>query len=113
MFKKWIKSASDFDNAVSEDVNVDIARANYAEYEKDIKEKQQKYIKELCKRIKEDARKGCKSITTFWDLYEKFLTYDFQMNEIMPYFTQRGFKVTEESSTTGVLETWLRISWED
>lgn len=94
----------------ADDVNVDIARANYQKYQDELKEIQKNYIKTLCDRIKLASRDGCKSIKTA-NLLNDFMTYEFMM-EMKEYFEQRGFCVKEESNNSGALTSWLRISWE-
>jgi hypothetical protein len=115
MFKKIIKEWLNFESATREDfgdITVDIARAKYKEYEQGIKKQQEKYIKQLCEKIKCRAKAGKLSVTTLDTNSEEFVTYDF-LQELIPYFTSRGFKVEEKRSTLGIYKTWLRISWED
>lgn len=106
MFIEKIKNWLNGDDGIT----VDIARANYKKHEDSLNRMRNTYIKELCKSIKIEARKGYKSITTADTCYD-FMTYEF-LEEIQEYFEQRGFKVKEESNRTGVLKSWLRISWE-
>ena len=94
----------------TDDVNINIAKANYQKYQDDLEQKRQNYIKRLCALIKEDSRRGSTSIVTV-DLFHDFMTYDFMM-EMKEYFEQRGFTVKEESNRSGIITSWLRISWE-
>ena len=104
MFKNWFKQKAKGDVTVAE------ARANYQKHQDDLNLERMKYIKRLCNRIKEDSRKGCTYIRTINTL-NGFMTYDY-MIEIKSYFEQRGFKVTEESNSSGYITSWLKISWE-
>ena len=106
MFLKNIKNWLN----VNEDMTVDIARANYKKYEDGLDKMRKAYIKGLCEQIKKDARDGRRSMTTLDTCYD-FVTYEY-LEEIKEYFEQRGFKVKEESNHTGILKSWLRISWE-
>ena len=109
--KNWIRDAINLGMTdTADDVNVDIARANYQKYQDELKQRQKNYIKTVCDRIKIASRDGCKSIETA-NLLNDFMTYEFMM-ELKEYFEQRGFQVKEESSSSGVLTSWLRISWE-
>ena len=110
-FKNWIRSVSDLDIVINDDINVDIAKENYQKYQDDLEQKRRDYIKSLCRKINEASRHGCKSIETE-TLLSRFMTYEFLM-EIKKYFEQRGFLVTEESNGSGVITSWLRISWEE
>lgn len=110
-----INSWLNFESATKEDygdVTFDMARANYKEYEKDIKRKQQKYINELCEEIKLMSRAGKLSIATLYTREEKFMTDDF-LQELNTYFTSRGFKVKEENHICSMIKKCLRISWEE
>ena len=108
--KNWIKDIINFGiQDTTDDVNVDIAKANYQKYQDELKEIQKKYIKTICDRIKLASRDGYKSIETANSL-NNFMTYEFMM-EMKEYFEQRGFCVKEEINNSGVLKSWLRISW--
>jgi hypothetical protein len=100
--KNWLKS--------NDDITVDVARDNYKKYEDGLEKMRKTYIKGLCDQIKTEARKGHKSITTLDTCYD-FVTYEY-LEDLKEYFEQRGFKVKEESNHTGILKSWLRISWE-
>ena len=108
--KKLLKDVDNLDMVINDDVNIDIARANYQKYQDDLKQRQKEYIKTLCNEIRKCSRQGWKSVTTE-DLSCKFMTYEFMM-ELKEYFEQRGFNVKEESFKTGRITSWLRISWE-
>lgn len=110
MLKNWINNIINLSINANDDVNVDIARENYQAYQKELECKQKDYIKTLCNEIKICSRKGWKSIKTE-DLLNDFMTYEFMM-EIKEYFEQRGFHVKEEGNRSGILTSWLRISWE-
>ena len=115
MFKQMIKDWFNFESATKEDygdVTVDMARANYKEYENGIKQQQQNYIKELCEDIKVQARSGRLSIRTLYTRENDFMTDNF-LQELIPYFTSRGFKVKEEPSYINPYRNHLRISWEE
>lgn len=109
--KNWIKDVINlgFSDA-TDDINVDIARANYQKYQDELKQQQKDYIKTVCDRIKIESRNGCRSIETA-NLLNDFMTYEFMM-KLKEYFEQRGFQVKEESNSSGILTSWLRISWE-
>ena len=92
-----------------DDVNVDIARANYQKYQDELKEIQKNYIKTVCDKIKIASRDSYKSIETVNSLSD-FMTHEFMM-EMKEYFKQRGFCVKEESDKSGFITSWLRISW--
>ena len=104
--KKWLNSNTEF--------TADDARAGYKKYKKNyetsLKIMQRTYIKELNNEIKKKARKGNQSITTVDTCYD-FFTYNF-MEEIKEYFEQKGFNVKEEMTYSGVIKSWLIISWE-
>lgn len=99
------KTKTDFDN----EVNVEIARQEYDLHLIDLRIEQKEYIKRLNKNIKLYARRGFGSICTP-DSNREIMTTEF-MNHLKEYYEARGFTVTEESSTTGLITTWLRISW--
>lgn len=108
--KNWIRDAINLGMTdTTDDVNVDIARANYQKYQDELKQQQKNYIKTVCDRIKIASRDGGKSIETA-NLLNDFMTYEFMM-ELKEYFEQRGFQVKEECNSSGVLTSWLRISW--
>ena len=92
-----------------DDVTADIARNNNRRHEFLLEEERSEYINTLCKQIKTTSISGGKSITTI-TLRDKIMTYEFMM-KIKEYFEQRGFEVKEESTRTGFLTSWLRISW--
>ena len=69
-----------------DDVNVDIARANYQKYQDELKEIQKNYIKTVCNKIKIASRDGCKSIKTVNSLAD-FMTHEFMME--MKEFQQK------------------------
>ena len=104
--KNWITNDEDF--------TVDNAKAEYEKYknrrESMLKIIQYAYIQELEDSIKTNARKGKQSIITA-DTRHDFFTYKF-MEEVKEYFENKGFTVKEEYARTGVLKSWLRISWE-
>ena len=113
MFKNWIRDMFDLSNIkFDDDVNIDIAKANYQKYQDDLKEKQTNYIKTVCGRIKVASRDGDKFIDTFALRDEAFMTYEFMM-EMKEYFEHRGFKVVEKRNCYGAIKTWLRISWDE
>lgn len=93
-----------------DDVTADIAKSNNRLYEFQLEEKRREYIKTLCRQIKTASSNGGKCILTA-DLNRDIMTYEFMM-EIKEYFEQRGFDVKEESSRSGILTSWLRISWQ-
>ena len=108
--KNWIKDIINLGiQDTIDDVNVDIARANYQKYQDELKEIQKNYIKTVCDRIKIASRDGCKSIETENSLAD-FMTHEFMM-EMKEYFEQRGFCVKEESNKSDLITSWLRISW--
>ena len=108
--KNWLRDVINLGADTSDDVNVDIAKANYKKYEDELVQRQKDYIKTICNRIKTSSRNGCRSIDTA-NLLNDFMTYDFMM-EMKNYFEQRGFFVEEKSSSTECITSWLRISWE-
>ena len=105
MFKKIM---SWFEN--KDDVTADIARSNNRWHEFFLEERRSEYIKTLCRQIKIESINGNKSITTM-TLRDEIMTYEYMM-KIKEYFEQRGFNVKEESNRSGVLTSWLRISWQ-
>ena len=108
--KNWLRDAMNLGMDVSDDVTVDVAKANYQKYQDELEQKRKDYIKTICNRIKADSRNGRKSIVTATLLNNDFMTYDFMM-EMKEYFEQRGFCVKEESNSSGTITSWLRISW--
>jgi hypothetical protein len=111
MINDWLN----FESATKEDygeVTFDMARANYKEYEQQIKKEQQNYLKQLCEKIKTEAKLGKLSITTLYTQEEKFMTDDF-LQELKTYFISRGFKVKEKDHVYSMLKKSLRISWEE
>ena len=111
IINEWLN----FESATKEDygdITFDMARANYNEYEQELKKQQQNYIKELCEEIKLMSRAGKLSTTTFYTQQEKFMTDDF-LQELKTYFTSRGFKVKEENYIYSMITKYLRISWEE
>lgn len=110
--KGWLRDMINLGTieSVSDDVNVDIAKAYYQKYQDDLKRQQKEYIKTICNEIKALSRCGRKSIKTK-TLSTEFMTYEFMM-ELKEYFEKRGFQVKEEINNSGVLTSWLRISWE-
>ena len=111
MFKNWIRNIFNLGVEVSDDVNIDIAMANYQKYQEDLKVRQKAYIKTLCNKIKIASRDGFKFIDTLELNSESFMTQPFLM-EIKEYFEQRGFKV-EKLCTIYHLPTLLRIHWDE
>ena len=105
--KSWIKNTINLGVDASDDVNIDIARANYQMYQDELEQQRKDYINSLCNRIKIFARYGDQFIVTASSLND-FMTHEFMM-ELKEYFEQRGFRVREESDLTS---SWLRISWE-
>lgn len=108
--KNWFKDTSHLDTTMSDDVNVDIARANYQKYQDKLEQQRKKYIKALCNEIKAESRNGYKSITTLDEYDGDFMSYEF-LKELKEYFKQRGFEVEIEQSYYGLRKSWLRISW--
>ena len=102
--------SKDINMSLSDDVDVEFARANYKEYLNDLKEEQRKYIKTLCHEIKTSSRQGSQSVITV-NSSNKIMTYEF-MAEIKEYFEQRGFRTREESGILGNSIYWLRIMWD-
>ncbi len=111
MINEWLN----FESATREDygdVTFDMARANYNQYEQELKKKQQNYLKQLCENIKTESRWGNLSTTTLYTREEEFMTDDF-LQELKIYFMSRGFKVEEEKHLYSMLKRCLRISWEE
>lgn len=92
-------------------INIDVARKNIQAHEKRMEKLRRKYIKELCKDIDRESKRGRKYICTK-NSQEKFMTYDYMM-EIKVYFEKLGFMVTEKESYHGTFISYLKISWED
>ena len=114
-FIAMINSWLNFESATKEDygeVTFDMARANYNQYEQELKKKQQNYLKQLCESIKAEAKCGRLSTTTLYTGEEKFMTDDF-LKELNTYFISKGFKVKEEYYIYSMSKKYLRISWED
>lgn len=111
MINEWLN----FESATKEDygeVTFDMARANYNEYQSELKKKQQHYLKQLCEEIKTAAKLGKLSTTTLYTQEKDFMTDDF-LQELDTYFTSRGFKTKTEPYLYSMLKRYLRISWED
>ena len=111
MINSWL----DLESALkedSDDVTFDMARSKYEEYEQDIKDEQQKYIKRLCRDIKIAARSGRLTFRTESVNSEEFMTYDF-LQELNTYFSSRGFKVEEEIHPYSFTKPCLVISWKE
>lgn len=111
MFKLRIKNWWSNPEEDFADFTVDTAKSNYKKYQNDLKRKQMDYIRHLCDEIKVVSRRGQQSVETV-NLLNDFMTRDF-MIELKEYFENKGFSVKEESNKTGILTSWLRISWED
>ena len=73
-------------------------------------QRREDYIYELEDKIKEAALDGHLSISTYNAHYD-FMSYDY-LDELKSIFENKGFTVTKESSNSGLLTDWLRISWE-
>jgi hypothetical protein len=112
MFKDWIKDLWNFSMDTSDDVNIDIARANYQKHQDDLKRNQNDYIKTLCRKIKAAARDGRKYIETLHAFDEDFMTTEF-IYEMKEYFEQRGFDAKIETYHYGIDYPWLKISWHE
>lgn len=111
MINSWLN----FESVTKEDygdVTVDMARANYKEYEQKLKMEQQNYLKQLCEKIKTEAKRGKLSTTTLYTRDEEFMTDDF-LQELNTYFISKGFKVKEVDHVYSMLKKSLRISWEE
>lgn len=108
--KKWFANSALGAKHISDDVDVEVARANYQIYQDRLKQQQREYTKSLCREIELAAIQGKQSIVTA-TLLNNFMTEEF-MVELKHYFEQRGFAVSEERNTSGVLTSWLRISWQ-
>lgn len=109
--KNWVRDVFNLSVEVSDDVNIDIVRANYQKYQDELKQRQKAYIKSLCNRINRYSRMGQKCTTTYCDLSDELNTPEFRA-EIKEYFKQRGFSVQEKSVDYGVIETYLIINWD-
>lgn len=92
-------------------INIDVARKNIQAHEKQMEKLRRKYIKELCRDIKRESKRGKKCIFTK-NIREDFMTYEYLM-EIKVYFEKLGFTVVEKENYYGVLSVYLKISWED
>jgi len=90
-------------------INVDAARKYLQEHERKLEKMRRKYIKQLCKDIKREAKRGSKVIYTK-TLRESFMTYEYMM-ELKEYFEKQGFTVKEEGNNHGALTSWLEIRW--
>lgn len=112
MFKDWIKDLFNLGVEASDDVNIDIARANYQKHQDDLKRNQNDYIKTLCGKIKVASRDGRKYIETLGVCDEDFITREF-LGEMKEYFEQRGFDVKTENHYYGIDYPWLKISWHE
>ena len=105
MFKKlknWLGNNVDCGN----DITVDLARANYLKFQKDLDKKRKDYIKALCQNIKDRSKIGGTCIHTI-DFDDERMSPEF-VAELISYFKQKGFKVDERD---GVFTSWLTISW--
>lgn len=108
--KKWIANSMLDYKRTFDDVDVEVARANYQIYQDRLKQQQGKYIKALCEKIKLAAIQGQQSIKTITSL-NNIMTQEF-MVELKHHFEQRGFSVSEETNSSGILTSWLKISWQ-
>lgn len=111
MFKDWIKDLWNLSIENSDDVNIDIAKANYQKYQDYLKRQQDEYIKDVCRKIKLESRQGDKYTDTLCVKDKDFMTPEFLL-EMKTYFEQRGFNTDIKSYCYGSCENWLRIRWE-
>lgn len=107
--KNWLRNVINSVDNLNDDINIDIAKANYQKYQDGLKQRQKEYIKTLCQKIKLASINGSTFVDTV-DTFTDFMTRDF-IKEIKEYFEERGFHVTEQNSSSGVVISWLRISW--
>lgn len=112
MFKDWIINIFNLGMPENgdDDIDINIAKANYQQYQEDLKQQQKEYIKTLCNQIKAYSRGGWEYVDTY-ELSSRLNTPEFRA-EMKEYFEQRGFVVQEKSANYGVLETWLQIRWD-
>ena len=111
MFKDWIKDLWHLSIEASDDVNIDIAKANYQKHQDYLKRQQDKYIKDVCRKIKLKSRQGDKYTDTLCVKDKEFMTQEF-LHEMKAYFEQRGFQTDIRFMPYGPNDTWLRIRWE-
>ena len=78
--------------------------------QKYIKSKEDEYIKYVCEKIMHEASCGEKAYVTKGVGDESYITKDYLINTVKPYFEVRGFKVNEKEYCDAF---WLQISWED
>ena len=112
MFKDWIKDLWNLGMMeASDDVNIDIAKANYQKHQDDLKHQQDEYIKNVCRKIKQESRLGDKYTDTLCVNDKEFMTQEF-LHEMKAYFEQRGFQADIADHPFGSYGPWLRIRWE-
>ena len=112
MFKDWIKDLWNLGmTESSDDVNVDIAKANYQKHQDYLKQQQDEYIKNVCRKIKLESRRGDKYTDTLCVKDREFMTQEF-LYEMKTYFEQRGFQADITFRPYGPTDMWLRIRWE-
>lgn len=103
----FIKGYDSCLNNKKEYFDVNIAKKIYLKRQE---QRREDYIYELEDKIKEAALDGHLSINTYNAHYD-FMSYDY-LDELKSIFENKGFTVTKESSNSGLLTDWLRISWE-
>lgn len=76
--------------------------------QKYIKEKEDEYIKCICEEIMHDASCGATAYSTKSVSDEKYITKDYLINKVKPYFEAKGFTVKENKFMDFF---WLTIIW--
>lgn len=108
-----IHDTKEFDSLLNdkkEDFNVNVAKKYYDVHLQRQEQRRKDYIYELEEEIKQAALDGHLSIITHNAHYD-FMSFDY-LDELKKYFENKGFNVEKESSNSGLLTDWLRISWE-
>ena len=75
-----------------------------------IKEKEDEYIKYICEKIMHEASCGATAYLTKGVSDENYITKDYLINKVKPYFEAKGFTVKENKLMDCF---WLTIIWED
>ena len=92
-----------------EELTVDVARANYQRYLKELDKKREEYKLELCDEIERYSRSGFTfTITRHTHGLDRFITKDY-LNELQNYFEAKGFTTRIVEYDDG--DAYLRISW--
>lgn len=91
------------------ELTVDVARANYQKYLKEVRDKQEQYKIELCDEIERYSRRGFLStMTRHIHSIDRFITKEY-LDELKVYFDAKGFTTKLIECEDG--DGWLIIKW--